>query len=571
MKALLLAALFALPVAAAAADDPSVMLVLDASGSMWGQIGGVSKIEIARDAVAALVDGWPEGHALGLVAYGHRQKGQCSDIETLIPAAPLDRAAFMRTVRGLNPKGMTPLSAAVLQAAEALRHHEQKATVILVSDGEETCNLDPCEVGRRLEASGVDFVAHVIGFDVLDPLHQAQLKCLASTTGGQYFNARDARELVASLRTLAQASTEPALPPAQATLEAADNVAALAPLEVAVTGPGDAGDFVGLFATGEAEVPGDYAWIEQASQRIVLDAPARPGSFELRYVSPRRTQPVLARRPVEVSDISATLDAPASEMAGGVVVVRAQGPGGDRHWIGFAPAGAPIGVYLDYARPTGSTSELTLKVPSEPGDYELRYVLNEAERVLVSRPIRIEEAEASLDAPDSATAASELTVRARGPVGSGHWIGFAPKGSDKSAYLDYARPTGPQSEVRLRTPVAPGEYELRYVLNESERVLVSRPIRIEEARAALEAPEAVAAGSAVGGRATGPVGAAHWIGFAPKGAPAGSYLDWKRPSGITSELTLTAPSEPGEYELRYVLNESERVLISRPIRVHAAD
>ena len=61
-----------------------------------------------------------------------------------------------------------------MQAAESLRHVEQKATVILVSDGEETCNLDPCQVGRELEAAGVDFTAHVIGFDVANPEQHKQ-------------------------------------------------------------------------------------------------------------------------------------------------------------------------------------------------------------------------------------------------------------------------------------------------------------------------------------------------------------------------------------------------------------
>src|SRR5690606_29218288 len=54
--------------AAAAAED--VVIVYDASGSMWGQIDGVSKIEIARDVMADLVDGWSDATNLGLVAYG---------------------------------------------------------------------------------------------------------------------------------------------------------------------------------------------------------------------------------------------------------------------------------------------------------------------------------------------------------------------------------------------------------------------------------------------------------------------------------------------------------------------
>ena len=144
----------------------NVMLVLDASGSMWGQIEGRSKIEIAREAVAGLTARWRAEDALGLMAYGHRRKGDCADIETLIDVGALNAEQYLATVNALNPKGMTPLSQAVIDAAAALRSSEQKATVILVSDGEETCNLDPCEIGRSLEREGIDFTAHVIGFDV---------------------------------------------------------------------------------------------------------------------------------------------------------------------------------------------------------------------------------------------------------------------------------------------------------------------------------------------------------------------------------------------------------------------
>ncbi|MCB1576320.1 MAG: VWA domain-containing protein, partial [Xanthomonadales bacterium] len=143
--------LFSLLFATSSMAGENMMLVLDASGSMWGQIGGKTKVEIARETVAEVLGNWKSENALGLVAYGHRRKGDCSDIETLIEPGPLDRAAFMATVNGLNAKGMTPLSAAVRHAAETLRSSERKATVILVSDGEETCNLDPCAVGAELE------------------------------------------------------------------------------------------------------------------------------------------------------------------------------------------------------------------------------------------------------------------------------------------------------------------------------------------------------------------------------------------------------------------------------------
>ena len=188
---------------AAEPAQTKTMLVLDASGSMWGQIGGKTKIAIAREAVDSMLDGW-NGGDLGLIAYGHRRKGDCADIEVLQAIGPDTAAGIRKQVNALNPKGMTPITASVRMAAEQLRFTEQKATVILVSDGEETCSADPCALGKELEAAGVDFTAHVVGFDIqAGSTADKQLRCLAEHTGGRYVQARDAGALNHALGEIA--------------------------------------------------------------------------------------------------------------------------------------------------------------------------------------------------------------------------------------------------------------------------------------------------------------------------------------------------------------------------------
>jgi len=180
------------------ATDQSVMMVVDGSGSMWGQIDGVSKIEIARGVIGGVLDEWDASVQLGVMAYGHREKGACSDIETLIDVGPVNKAAVMAKVNAINPKGKTPISASVRKAAEALKYTEEKATVILVSDGLETCNADPCALASELEKAGVDFTTHVIGFDITEE-EKAGLSCLADNTGGRFMSAANATELTTAL------------------------------------------------------------------------------------------------------------------------------------------------------------------------------------------------------------------------------------------------------------------------------------------------------------------------------------------------------------------------------------
>ena len=107
-----------------AAPKARAMIVLDASGSMWGQVDGKNKIVIAREVFANLMQDWDDDVHLGLSAYGHNSKGSCDDIETLVSVGPKTGGAILAKVNEITPKGKTPLSAAVQRAAEELKYTE---------------------------------------------------------------------------------------------------------------------------------------------------------------------------------------------------------------------------------------------------------------------------------------------------------------------------------------------------------------------------------------------------------------------------------------------------------------
>jgi Ca-activated chloride channel family protein len=201
------AALFMLVAPAVAADR--AIIILDASGSMWAQIDGQSRIAIARDTLNSVLKGIPASLELGLMAYGHREKASCTDIELLVPPAAGTAGAISAAAAKINPKGKTPLSAAVQQAADLLKYTEDKATVILITDGLETCDADPCALGTTLKQAGVDFTVDVVGFG-LTASEGKQVACLADNTGGKYFQAKDAKGLTAALtQTVAQVTQAP--------------------------------------------------------------------------------------------------------------------------------------------------------------------------------------------------------------------------------------------------------------------------------------------------------------------------------------------------------------------------
>ncbi len=199
----------------AQAEGKSI-IVLDASGSMWGQIDGRAKLEIAREALGSVLAGIPGDSEIGLIAYGHREKGSCDDIELVVPPGPGTAAAITDAANAMQFLGKTPLTEAVRRAASELKSTEEKATVILITDGIETCEADPCALGTELEASGVDFTAHVVGFG-LTADEGATVACLTENTGGLYIEAKDAGTLVEALKTtVAVAQPEPEPEPAPA-------------------------------------------------------------------------------------------------------------------------------------------------------------------------------------------------------------------------------------------------------------------------------------------------------------------------------------------------------------------
>ena len=178
------------------------MVVLDASGSMTGpDPDGGSKMDAAKRAVRALVETAPDGAPVGLAVYGtstgnsaaDRERG-CQDVTVLSPPGPVDKAGLAAAVDALTPRGYTPIGRSLQVAAEQLPQ-EGPRSLVLVSDGEDTCAPpEPCDVVRTLVGQGVDLVVHTVGFGV-DDTARAQLACIAQATGGTYTDAPDAAAL----------------------------------------------------------------------------------------------------------------------------------------------------------------------------------------------------------------------------------------------------------------------------------------------------------------------------------------------------------------------------------------
>ena len=117
------------------AESPAIHYILDASGSMWGRVDGEVKMQVAKNVMSALLGEMPAGVESGLTVYGHRKKGDCTDIEEIIPTGPTDKSSVLSKISPLIPKGKKPIAESIVITAEHLKSSEGDTTIVLVSDG----------------------------------------------------------------------------------------------------------------------------------------------------------------------------------------------------------------------------------------------------------------------------------------------------------------------------------------------------------------------------------------------------------------------------------------------------
>lgn len=184
------------------ACQADAMIVFDASGSMGTSDYTLKlpRIQRLKQAMARVLPEIAPLRRLGLIVYGEGAYNDCGSVALRMRPTSNAAAPMLRIIQSINPRGRTPLTQSVRLAAEELGYTQREATVVLVTDGEETCGQDPCKVAAQLKKAGPGLTVHVIGYrdEQLQGFFMA--RCLADETGGQYVSASTEDELVKALR-----------------------------------------------------------------------------------------------------------------------------------------------------------------------------------------------------------------------------------------------------------------------------------------------------------------------------------------------------------------------------------
>ena len=183
-------------------NDRAVEIVVDASRSMWGRMGGQPKMAVAKDILHDVSYWFPEDLDLALRAYGSTSpsdSNNCVDSSLLVPFGEQNRDWIRQAVAGLRPLGQTPIAFALSQAAEDFGVLKDDRALVLVTDGIESCGGNPVQAARDLREQGI--IVHLIGFGMANAADEdtASLRAVANASGGRYVTAGSAEELKEAL------------------------------------------------------------------------------------------------------------------------------------------------------------------------------------------------------------------------------------------------------------------------------------------------------------------------------------------------------------------------------------
>ena len=179
---------------AALGSGDAVEIILDASGSMLQRIDGERRIEIAKATLTDLVTGTiPEGTGFALRVFGHREADSCrTDLE--IPLGPLNAAAVTSTIAGVNAMNLarTPIGASIARVRSDLAGASGQRILVVLTDGEETCDGDAASEIAALRDLGWDIRVNIVGFAIDDAELEQTFESWAAAGDGSYFSAVDA-------------------------------------------------------------------------------------------------------------------------------------------------------------------------------------------------------------------------------------------------------------------------------------------------------------------------------------------------------------------------------------------
>lgn len=166
-----------------------ILFVLDASGSMYAAMDKDIRMNVAKRLLSKIVDSLQVATdvEVALRVYGHNSppaKRDCKDTRLEVPFKRYNHADIKKKIAELVPKGTTLIAQSLQEAAgDFPAEGGVRNIIILITDGIEECQGDPCAISEALQSRGVILRPFIIGLGSTEDFRKA-FECV-----GRYYDA----------------------------------------------------------------------------------------------------------------------------------------------------------------------------------------------------------------------------------------------------------------------------------------------------------------------------------------------------------------------------------------------
>jgi Ca-activated chloride channel homolog len=218
-------------------DEATIILAVDVSGSMQAEDVSPDRMTAAKEAASSFINRLPERFRIALVSF--------SDVANVLAQPTTDRSSTQEALATLEAEGGTAMGQAIIQSIELVQddrdrltlptpsltpapetrpspapdERERVSAVLLLSDGYNTTGVSP--LSAAIQARELDIPVYSIALGTPDgvvtvpdqfgnprvlpvPPDFQTLESVATTTGGDYFEAPTDEELQAVYASLGE-------------------------------------------------------------------------------------------------------------------------------------------------------------------------------------------------------------------------------------------------------------------------------------------------------------------------------------------------------------------------------
>ncbi len=169
-----------------------ILFILDASNSMNSSWGSQTRIQAAREVLNQELEALRNvpNTEIALRIYGHQTpfnnfEQDCNDTKLEVPFGINNLEQIKLKIKTVDAKGATPIARSLEAAAGDFPDTLARNIIILITDGLESCDNDPCIIAKKLKTKGVKVTPFVIGLG-MDMSYLDKFSCI-----GTYSDAED--------------------------------------------------------------------------------------------------------------------------------------------------------------------------------------------------------------------------------------------------------------------------------------------------------------------------------------------------------------------------------------------